>query len=335
MKTALFLSLLFPVLAAAEMPAPYEPQPVQVPSGATYVRPDGSIEIVGNDGLEEMLKQFTDLFTKTHPGFKFTLLMKGSSVGIGGIATGASALAPMGREGWPLEMASFKEAYGYLPLDIHMGYDDYTRPGHKGPPGVYVSAKNPLKGLTLEQVERIFTRGNRKGDLTMWSQLGLKGAYASRRIHLYGPPDDGTPATSQRLNLFHKLPFAATYEALPGNKDVIAAVKADPFGMGLVEFFDSGSVPAVRLVPLARRAGEEFVLPTYDNVHEGRYAMSPNLHLYLNRAPGKVLDPFVQEFARMVLSKEGQAIIESLKNGDDGYVPLAPSEIASELAKLN
>ena len=69
---------------AAPSPAPYESKPVVLAKDASYVLPDGSIYIVGNDGMEEMLEKFNALFAKTHPGFKFTILLKGSSTGIGG-----------------------------------------------------------------------------------------------------------------------------------------------------------------------------------------------------------------------------------------------------------
>ena len=45
-----------------------------------------------------LLNKFNGLFTQTHPGIKFTMLLKGSSTGIGGLTAGVSAFAPMGRE---------------------------------------------------------------------------------------------------------------------------------------------------------------------------------------------------------------------------------------------
>ena len=312
----------------------YQPAPVAVPKDAPYVRPDGSIYIVGNDGMEEMLVKFNELFTQTHPGFKFTLLLKGSSTGIGGLTAGISALAPMGREAWPTDLSGYREAFGYLPLDVRVGYDGYTRPQRKNPPAIYVNAKNPLTGLTPEQITRIFTEGSPKGDITSWGQLGLKSEWAKRTIHLYGPRDEGSLATSLRVSTMDKQPFRHTYEALPKLADVIAAVAADPYGIGLVGFFDAAAVPEVRLVPLAEKDGGAFVLPSYDNVQNGRYPYAPALHIYVNRAPGKPLDPFVKEYLRLVLSDEGQAIIAAQKDSDEGYVPLNSGAVATELAKL-
>lgn len=323
-------------VAADSVPPSYEPHAVAVPKDATYVMPDGSVYIVGNDGMEVMLAKFNALFTQTHPGIKFTVMLKGSSTGIGGLTAGVSAFAPMGREAWPTDLSGFREVYGYLPTDVRIGYDGYTRPKHKSPPALYVNAKNPLAGLTLDQVKRIFTSGNAKGDLTHWSQLGLKGSWAKRAIHLYGPRDEGGFATSVRMSLLDKLSFAAGYEGLPKLADVVGAVAEDPYGIALVGFFDAASAtPDVKLVPLAANKDGPLAVPNYDTVHAGLYPFSPALHIYVNRAPGKPLDPVVKEYLRLALSREGQAIIESEKDNDEGYVPLTAAAAVVELAKLD
>jgi phosphate transport system substrate-binding protein len=313
---------------------PYQPRTVTVPKDASYVRPDGSIYIVGDDATDEMMAKLDALFAKTHPGFTFTLLLKGSSTGIGGLTAGVSAMAPMGRPGWLSDLSAFKEAYGYAATDIHIGYDAFTHDKHKSPPALYVNAQNPLAGLTVSQIARIFTTGGGKGDITHWSQLGLKGAWQHREIHLYGPRDDGALATSLRENLMGKLPFSSRYETFDHLADVINAVAQDPYGIGLVGFFDAKPVPDVKLLPLASAEGQPFAAPTYENVKAGRYPFASYLRMYVNRRPGAPLDPFVKEYVQMLLSREGQAIIESFKENDQGFVPLEPAAVAAELAKL-
>jgi phosphate transport system substrate-binding protein len=323
-------------LSAILLPAQsYVPQAVEVPAGAPYVLADGSVYIVGNDGMDGLLNKFNELFTKTHPGIRFTMLLKGSSTGLGGLTAGVSAFAPMGREAWPTDAAGFREAFGYEVSDVRIGYDGYSRPQHKNPPAIYVNAKNPLAGLTTEQITRIFTTGAPGGDITHWNQLGLKGAWAQRAIHAYGPRDEGGLATSVRTYLLEKRAFRRDYEGLPKLADVIAAVAADPFGIGLVGFFDPAGVPEVRVVPLARKAGAAFVLPGAEQVQAGHYPLSPHLHIYVNRAPGRPLDPLVREYLRLVLSAEGQAMIAAEKDGDEGFLPLDARTLATERAKLD
>lgn len=331
--TAIFLALAAALPATAQQP--YAPRPVEVPKDAHYRLADGSVYIVGNDGMEDLLNKFNALFTQTHPGIKFTMLLHGSSTGIGGLTAGVSALAPMGRDAWPTDLSGFREAFGYEPFAVRIGYDGYARPKRKNPPAIYVNAKNPLAGLTTEQIARIFTTGATGGDITHWGQLGLKGAWAQRAIHAYGPRDDGSLATSLRHTRMEKRPFRPDYEGLPKLADVIAAVAADPFGIGLVGFFDATETPEVRIVPLAGTAGASFALPTVENVQAGRYPLTPFIHLYVNRIPGRPLDPLVKEYLRLVLSAEGQAMVGAEKDGDEAYLPLDARTLAAELAKLD
>ena len=320
-----------PNVSAAEA---YVPRAVEVPKDAGYVLRDGSIYIVGNDGMEDLLNKLNARFVQAHPGIKFTMLLKGSSTGIGGLTAGVSAFAPMGREAWPTDVSGFKEAFGYEPFDIRIGYDGYSRPKHKNPPAIYVNAKNPVAGLNLAQIARIFTSGAAGGDITHWNQLGLKGAWAHRAIHLYGPRDEGGLATSIRTTLLGKRPFARSYEAFPKLADVIAAVAADPYGIALVGFFDPTTVPEVKMMPLAATEGAAFSLSSAAEVQAGHYPLTPHLHIYVNRAPGQPLDPFVKEYLRLVLSAEGQALIAAEKDGDEGYLPLGDDALAQELRKL-
>ena len=53
------------------------------------------------------------------------------------------------------------------------------------------------------------------------------------------------------------------------------------------------------------------------------------LYIYLNKAPGKPLDPLVLEFVKLMYSKEGQEVVVK-----DGYMPLSAAQAQAELAKV-
>jgi phosphate transport system substrate-binding protein len=334
---AIVLGALPLAAASAESALPaYLPQPVSVPQDAPYLARDGSIRIVGNDGMKAMLDGFNALFARTHPGFRFSTQLEGSSTGIGGLTAGVSAFAPMGREAWPQELGGFHDFFGYHPLDVHIGYGGFSHAGHKNPPAIYVNAANPLAGLMVEQVMRIFTSGAAKGDITHWRQLGVGGKWAQHAIHIYGQADDGGMSTSTRMLHMGKLPFASRYETLPKAPDVLDAVGNDVYGIGLAGWIDAGKLKSnVRLLPLARSEREQFADASYANVSGGRYPYVPYLRIYVNRAPGKPMDPFVKEYLRMVLSREGQEIIAAQKDAQDGYVPLDSAELARARALLD
>jgi phosphate transport system substrate-binding protein len=324
-------------LLAQQLPA-YAPQSVKVPDSASYLTHKGAVQILGNDGWDAIMAQYDELFLKTHSDFgrNFNLVLKGSSGAIPGIETGVSAFAPMGRAIWDADQTAFRIYHGYVPLDVRVGYDGFgPRDGRKSPPGVYVNAKNPLAGLTVEQVKRVLTEGNKGGDISHWSELGVEGKWAGRVIHVYGLDPTAGGNAWFRKEFLDGQSFVRSYEALPKVADVLHAVADDPFGIALLGFADTGPVAKdVRPLPVAVKQDGPFVLPTYDVVSANEYPYPSYLHVYVNREPGKPLDPFVKEYLRMMLSKEGQAILAGQKDTAEGYVPLAPELIAGELKKL-
>ncbi|MDQ2948024.1 MAG: substrate-binding domain-containing protein, partial [Acidobacteriota bacterium] len=214
------------------------------------------------------------------------------------LITGMSSYGLIPREIWPLESRPFRQTYGYDPAAIRIA--------HSASRGVYLNAKNPLSNLAMEQVARIFTTGGAGGDITQWAQLG----WADRAIHLYGPRDDGSFATALRHSKMGGLPFARGYEAIPTTAGCMQAVADDPYGIAIIDAYNANLLlPGVKFLPLAD--------------------LSSHLTLYVNRAPGKSLDPAAEAYARRLLSGDGQATLAG-----DGYLPLTDQEVAAELKKL-
>jgi phosphate transport system substrate-binding protein len=80
---------------------------------------------------------------------------------------------------------------------------------------------------------------------------------------------------------------------------------------------------------LSAKEGDKCHEATPDEAYSGQYPLARFLYVYINRAPGKPLDPVTREFAKLIMSKEGQEIVVK-----DGYFPI-PSQIAKEeLSKI-
>jgi phosphate transport system substrate-binding protein len=108
---------------------------------------------------------------------------------------------------------------------------------------------------------------------------------------------------------------------------VVQGITVDRFAMGY-----SGigySTAGVRAVPLAEKDGGKCVETTADNSYSGSYPLSRFLYVYINKAPGKALDPLVREFARVMFSREGQEAVVK-----DGYFPIPASVAKEELNKV-
>ena len=342
-------------LAAAAAPPqsglqPYAPQAVTAPKAAPYVLPDGSIYVAGNDLLAPLLEKLNDLFSKSHPGFQFKMDLMGSGMAISGIISGKSAFGPMARDASSLDIDAFASVFGYPPTDILIGWDntpdaDHFPPNGKFPPGIWVNARNPVPALTLDDLTAILTTGSGKGDITRWGQIALHeapvgnngGDYAKREIHVYLPMLRGLPILATTRLRLGGAQWTRRAEYLPLYEDVLNAVAEDPFGIGLTGWFppdegwdrqaELGS--KVRLLPLAATSESRVS-------HGGPgdlYPLAGGIHIMVNRAPGKPLEPWLKEYLRLALSKEGQEIIASMTK-TDGFIPLDPQDVPRELAKL-
>jgi phosphate transport system substrate-binding protein len=106
---------------------------------------------------------------------------------------------------------------------------------------------------------------------------------------------------------------------------VVQGITEDRYGMGYsgIGYRTSG----VKSLALAET--DSFSRGTYEDVKAGRYPLARFLYVYINKAPGKPLDPLVKEFVKMILSKEGQEVVIK-----DGYLPLSADIVKEELAKL-
>ncbi|WP_416424199.1 substrate-binding domain-containing protein [Pseudomonas sp. App30] len=305
---------------------------LQPPANASYLTADGAIAIIGNDGMQPLIEQLNALFIRQHPGFRFAVTAKGSSVGLPALTAGATAIAPLSREPWLGDLHGYEQVFGQAPLDIRIGYSGHgPRTNGKTPPAVYVHPDNPLKQLTVEQLAKLATAGQPGGDINTWGQLGLTGDWALRRIHVYGLRDDGGFATNQRMDRFGGRPFSPHYEALDSVGAVLKAVASDSHGIGLTGWANGAKLaPGLHIVPLASKAGEAAHGPALADVAAGAYPLSSYLHLFVGNAPA----PFIKAYLQMALSDEGQALVRAQTASAEGYVPLSAADLARERQKL-
>jgi phosphate transport system substrate-binding protein len=193
-----------------------------------------------------------------------------------------------------------------------------------------VYESGPVDKLTLAQVDAAFSKTRRrafKQNVTTWGQLGLTGDWANRPISLYGRNSASGTYGFFKEHTLGNGDYKDTVKEQPGSASVVQGVTEDRFGMGYsgIGYKTSG----VKAVPLADKDGGVFSDGNYADVKSGKYPLSRFLYVYINKGPGKPLDPAVKEFCKLIFSKEGQEVVVK-----DGYLPL-PAEIAKqELAKL-
>jgi phosphate transport system substrate-binding protein len=280
----------------------------------------GNINSVGSDTMNNLMTLWAETFLKMYPNVKVQVEGKGSSTAPPALIAGTSQFGPMSRAMKPSEIDQFEAKYGYKPTQLRTSYDALA---------VYVNKDNPLERLTLQQVDAAFSKTRRRGGkaVTTWGQLGLTGDWANRPISLYGRNSASGTYGFFKEHTLGNGDYKDQVKEQPGSASVVQGVTEDRFGMGYsgIGYKTSG----VKAVALAEKDGGAFSDGNYEDVKSGKYPLNRFLYLYINKAPGKPLDPVVREYCKLIYSKEGQEVV--LK---DGYLPL-PAEIAKqELAKL-
>jgi phosphate transport system substrate-binding protein len=264
--------------------------------------------------------------------------MEARASGTGGPAlTEARAhLAPVGRELLPPEEKAFVDKFGYKPFAIRVATGSVGSLGKTATSVVLVDKDNPLKGLTMAQLDAIYSKTRLRGhaDIKTWSDLGLKGEWAARPIHLYGlKPINGIEQfLKQRLLLGGE--YKDDIQFVKGKGFTHAfTVAAEEMGQkpgGLTYALLANVTPNVKVVPLADKEGDPFLDPNVENVYSHKYPLSRYVYIFVNRPPGKPLEPKVKEFLRLVLSREGQDVVAK----EGVYIPLTPEVVREELTKL-
>ena len=281
----------------------------------------GNVNSIGSDTMINLMTLWAEKFAKYYPNVKVQIEGKGSSTAPPALIAGTAQFGPMSRKMKREEIDKFEKRFGYKPTVIRAAIDALA---------VYVNKDNPIEGLTLQQVDAIFSstrRGGYKEDIRFWGQLGLTGEWARKPISLYGRNSaSGTYGYFKKHALF-KGDYKNTVKEQPGSASVVQGVAEDRYGIGYsgIGYITSG----VRAVPLARKPGSPFYAPTMKNVMAGKYPLARFLYIYINKAPVKPLDPLVREFLKFVLSREGQEIVIK-----DGYLPLPAKVVEEELQKL-
>ena len=290
---------------------------------ASYQRASGvsgNLSSVGSDTLANLMTLWAEEFKRNYPNVNIQIQAAGSSTAPPALTERTSNIGPMSRKMKDKELQAFEKKHGYKPLAIPVAIDALA---------VYVHKDNPIKGMTMKQVDAIFSSTQKCGaktDVKRWGDLGMKGAWANRNIQLYGRNSvSGTYGYFKKKALC-KGDFKTTVNEQPGSASVVQSISSSINGIGYsgIGYKTSG----VRAVPLKKK-GNKFIEASAENAAKNTYPLSRFLYVYVNKAPNKPLPPLEREFIKMVLSKSGQHVVIK-----DGYIPLSAKIVERQLAKI-
>ena len=309
--------------------------PVWTP-GPVPIEPEEELNIVGADVMDEITLGWAKLMRKAYPKLSVTIEARASGAGAPGLISGAGHLAPVGREMLPAEEKAFVDKFGYKPFAVKVATGSAGSLGKTAASIIMVDKDNPIKGLSLAQLDAIYSTTAKRGDkpIRTWGDAGLKGAWADRPIHLYGlkAPNGIEAYFRERVMLGGDYRTDIQFTKGRGFTHAfnVAAEDMAQHPGGLTYALLANVTPNVRVVPLSEKDGGPYYLPTVQNVYTHKYPLSRYVYIFVNRPPGQPLQPKIREFLKLVLSKQGQDVVAK----EGVYIPLQDHVVREELAKL-
>ncbi len=281
----------------------------------------GNLSSVGSDTLANLMTLWAEEFKRTYPNVNIQIQAAGSSTAPPALTEATSNLGPMSRKMKDKERDAFEKKYGYKPTAIPVAIDALA---------VFVNKENPIKGLTIPQVDAIMSSTRKCGyesDMSVWGDAGLSGSWANKPIQLYGRNSvSGTYGYFKKKALC-KGDYKNNVNEQPGSASVVQSVTSSLNGIGYsgIGYTTSG----VKAVPLTKKPGQPFIEATPENAVSGQYPLARFLYVYANKQPNQPLAPLEQEFFKMVLSQAGQKVVIK-----DGYIPLPAKVVAKALESI-
>lgn len=305
----------------------------------------GVIRNFGNNYIPGLMKAWQEGFQRRQQGIRFDTSLPGSEAAMAGLYGGIADLAFIGRESYPSEFHAFEEVRGYAPLGIEISSGSFQTPHKTFALMVFVHKDNPFAKLSLPELARIYAcLDSKKGhEIKEWGELGLKGEWQHRPIHVYGYNlTTGMARYFQRTVLGNNNRWTESLtdfdnghqpdgQVINAGVYVLDALAKDPNGIAYANFLYAG--PSVKALALSKSEGADarYVEPTRENAFQRAYPLTRFTTAFLDRKPGEPVDPKLKEFLRYILSRDGmEAVLE-----DGAYLPLNAKQVAIELHKLD
>jgi phosphate transport system substrate-binding protein len=281
----------------------------------------GTLKSIGSDTMNNEMTLWAEGFLAMYPNVKIEIEGKGSSTAPPALVAGTAHFGPMSREMKGAEIDAFEKQHGYKPTGLGTSIDMLA---------VYANKDNPIKCLSLQQVDAIFSKTRRGGyasTIRTWGEAGLDGDWKSLPISLYGRnAASGTYGYFKEIALFGG-DYKDEVKEQPGSSSVVQGVASEKAGIG---YSGIGYKTAdVRAVPLSSESGGSCVEASPENAYSGEYPLARFLYVYVNYKPGSQLDPLRREFIRYIFSRQGQRDVVK-----DGYYPVPAAVAREQLEKV-
>ena len=312
-------------------------QSVELPDYEPGQKVSGTIRVWGSPQMGDLLKLYERGFSKLQPAVRFDDELKSTLTAVAGVYTGRAEIGLLGREIWPTEVQAFVSIKGHPPTVLEVATGSFDVPKATFALMIFVPASNPITNLSTDQLERIFASSNQP--IRTWGELGLKGDWANRPIHLYGFSIDNDKAQIFSQLVFHtgerwnpalkEFSSAAGPNGADAGELIVKTVANDPDALGISNVHYA--TPAVKvLAALSTPARSAPITPTHESVADRSYPLTRAVYIVFSNDSAHPPSAAVVEFLRYVLSRQGHQAVKQEGN----YIPLTPEVARGQLREL-
>lgn len=217
------------------------------------------------------------------------------------LLSGGVPMAVISRPITSAEKETFFSQFGYPLLEAPVAIDALQ---------ILVHPSNPIEGITLPQIDAVFGQELRSGAprlISCWEELlGEAGRSLGAIQRLGGDSEWGTGVMFSRLALAGG-PMTTNMVIADVRQRVARLIEDTPQGLGFAVTRPRSD--KVKILPVARNTGEPSYEPVARNIYNRDYPLVRNMYVYVNAPTRESIDPALQEFLRLLFSREGQTVI--------------------------
>lgn len=255
----------------------------------------GNITVKGSDTLVILAQKWAETYMQKNPDVKIQVTGGGTGTGFAALQNQTTDLCNASRKIRAKEIESCIKAFGKRPTEYRVALDGLT---------VYVNEANPIKELSIPQLEGIFT-----GKIRNWKELG--GADAP--IIVYSRENSSGTYEFFKEHVLQGKDFAASAQTMPGTAAVLQAVAKEKNGIG---YGGAAYGQGAKHLAIKKTDSSPAIEPTEEAIVKGTYPIWRNLFIYVNPALDK---GEIADYLRWIRSDDGQKVVK-----DVGYFPLPP-----------
>jgi phosphate transport system substrate-binding protein len=286
--------------------------------------------------MQPLVQRWEAAYEREHPGVRFANAFHGAAAVPAGLYDGVADIAVMGREWWPVDNMAFHWVYRYAPFGVEVVATAATAPRPSYTPVVIVNRANPLREISMAQLDAVFGCQHKAAaaNVRVWGELGMVGPMAAKKIEPVGFGEDDPLGVFFRKQVlkgdYKPNPASVLIQGAHSDEEIAERVATDVNAIGYTSGMAAERVHGVKAIPVSDGQSAA-VSASAESIAQGTYPLARGLSVYVNRKPEERLAKNLEGFVLFVLSDAGQRELRA----DEGWIALPADERRRESERIS